>query len=138
MSSIEQVSEERASVRNDLSAIFVSLELSLTTWLITSLSSGGGDKMSRHQVRGGDVAGLFARFSQLHVRRSWGEADCRRGGSAASPGACTDPRLEAANSGSRPREPWRGCFPAVGSAPPSTGRTGSMRPTRGSRAGDPS
>ena len=41
MSSIEQVSEERASVRNELSAIFVSLELSLTTWLITSLSPGG-------------------------------------------------------------------------------------------------
>ena len=68
MSSIELVSEERASVRNDLSAIFVSLELSLTTWLITSLSPGGGDKMSKHQVRGGDVAGLFARFSQLQVK----------------------------------------------------------------------
>ena len=61
MSSIDQVSEERASVRNDLSAIFVSLELSLTTWLITSLSPGSGEKMSKHQVRGGDVAGLFAR-----------------------------------------------------------------------------
>ena len=68
MSSIELVSEERASVRNDLSAIFVSLELSLTTWLITSLSPGGGDKMSKHQVRGGDVAGLFARFSQLQAK----------------------------------------------------------------------
>ena len=68
MSSIEQVSEERASVRNDLSAIFVSLELSLTTWLITSLSPGGGDKMPKHQVRGGDVAGLFARFSQLQAK----------------------------------------------------------------------
>ena len=68
MSSIEQVSEERASVRNDLSAIFVSLELSLTTWFITSLSPGGGDKMSKHQVRGGDVAGLFARFSQLQAK----------------------------------------------------------------------
>ena len=59
MSSIDQVSEERASVRSDLSAIFVSLELSLTTWLVTSLSPGGGDKMSKHQVRGGDIAGLF-------------------------------------------------------------------------------
>ena len=48
MSSIEQMSEERASVGNDLSAIFVSLELSLTTWLITSLSPGGGGKMSKH------------------------------------------------------------------------------------------
>ena len=72
MSSIEQVSEERAYVRNDLNAIFVSLELSLTSWLITSLSPGGGDKMSKHQVSGGDVAGLFARFSlpKNDVRRA--------------------------------------------------------------------
>ena len=68
MSSIEHTPEERAAVRNDLSAIFVSLELSLTTWLITSLSPGGGEKMSKHQVRGGDVAGLFARFSQLRAK----------------------------------------------------------------------
>ena len=49
---------------------------------------------------------------RLHVRRSWGEADGRRAGSAASPGACSDPRPEAASPGSRPRwrEPWRGCF----------------------------
>ena len=53
MSSIEQVSEDWASVRSDLSAIFVSLELSLTTWLVTSLSPGSGEKMSKHQVRGG-------------------------------------------------------------------------------------
>ncbi len=58
-SSIEHISEERASVRNDLSAIFVSLELSQSTWLITSLSPGGGEKMSKHQVRGGAIAGLF-------------------------------------------------------------------------------
>ena len=68
MSSIEQVSEERASVGNDLSAIFVPLELSLTTWLVTSLSPGGGDKMPKHPARGGDVAGLFARFSQLQAK----------------------------------------------------------------------
>ncbi len=68
MSSIDQVSEERASVRSDLSAIFVSLELSLTTWLVTSLSPGSGEKMSRHHVRGGNVAALFARFSQLQAK----------------------------------------------------------------------
>ena len=68
MSSIEQVSEERAFVHNDLSAIFVSLELSLTMWLITSVSPGGGDKMSKHKMRGGDVAGLFARFFQLRAK----------------------------------------------------------------------
>src|SRR5581483_6009155 len=33
--------------------------------LITSLSPGGGEKMSKHAVRSGDVAGLRMRFSQL-------------------------------------------------------------------------
>jgi transposase len=53
------------AIRTDLGAIFVSLELSRSTWLITSLSPGGGEKMSKHSVRSGDVAGLRARFSQL-------------------------------------------------------------------------
>ena len=53
------------AVRTDLGAIFVSLELSRSTWLITSLSPGGGAKMSKHTVRSGDVAGLRTRFSQL-------------------------------------------------------------------------
>ena len=46
------------AIRTDLGAIFVSLELSRSTWLITSLSPGGGEKMSKHTVRSGDVAGL--------------------------------------------------------------------------------
>jgi transposase len=29
-------------------------------WLITSLSPGNGEKMSKHAVRGGDIAGLLA------------------------------------------------------------------------------
>jgi transposase len=53
------------AIRTDLGAIFVSLELSRSTWLITSLSPGGGEKMSKHTVRSGDVAGLRARFSRL-------------------------------------------------------------------------
>ena len=53
------------AIHTDLGAIFVSLELSRSTWLITSLSPGGGEKMSKHTVRSGDVAGLWARFSQL-------------------------------------------------------------------------
>lgn len=56
------------AIRTDLGAIFVSMELSRSTWLITSLSPGGGQKMSKHVVRGGDVAGLFTRFSQLQER----------------------------------------------------------------------
>ena len=53
------------AIRTDLRAIFVSLELSRSTWLVTSLSPGGGEKMSKHTVRSGDVAGLRTRFSQL-------------------------------------------------------------------------
>ena len=57
-----------AAVRTDLGAIFVSLELSRSTWLITSLSPGGGEKMSKHQVRGGDIAALLARFAELKAK----------------------------------------------------------------------
>src|SRR6516165_7965113 len=57
--------EDQTAIRTDLGAIFVSLELSRSTWLVTSLSPGGGEKMSKHTVRGGDVAGLRTRFSQL-------------------------------------------------------------------------
>ena len=57
-----------AAIRTDLGAIFVSMELSKSTWLITSLSPGGGEKMSRHAVAGGDIAGLFARFGELRAK----------------------------------------------------------------------
>ncbi|RWB95814.1 MAG: IS110 family transposase [Mesorhizobium sp.] len=52
-----------AAIRTDLGAIFVSLKLSKSTWLITSLSPGSGEKMSKHAVRGGDITGLLARFA---------------------------------------------------------------------------
>ena len=48
------------AIRTDLGAIFIWLELSRSTWLITSLLPGGGEKMSKHAVRSGDVAGLWA------------------------------------------------------------------------------
>jgi hypothetical protein len=51
--------EAPTAIRTDLGAIFVSLELSRSSWLITSLSPGGGEKMSKHTVRGGDVSGLL-------------------------------------------------------------------------------
>jgi transposase len=53
------------SIRTDLGAIFVSMELSRTSWLLTSLSPGGGEKMSKHAVRSGDVAGLRTRLLLL-------------------------------------------------------------------------
>jgi transposase len=54
-----------AAIRTDLGAIFVSMELSRSTWLITSLSPGAGEKMSKHSVVASDVAGLLERFAQL-------------------------------------------------------------------------
>jgi transposase len=41
------------------------MELSRAKWLITSLSPGAPEKMSKHVVVGGDVSGLLARFAQL-------------------------------------------------------------------------
>ena len=58
-------SEAAIAVRTDLCAIFVSLELSRSTWLITSLSPGGGEKMSKYSVSAGDIDGLFRRFGNL-------------------------------------------------------------------------
>jgi len=60
--------EAPTAIRTDLGAIFVSLELSRSSWLITSLSPGGGEKMSKHTVRGGDVSGLLQRFAQLREK----------------------------------------------------------------------
>lgn len=56
--------EAHAAIRTDLGAIFVSLELSKSTWLVTALAPGS-DKMSRHNVAGGDMAGLFVCFAEL-------------------------------------------------------------------------
>ena len=60
--------EAPTAIRTDLGAIFVSLELSRSSWLITSLSPGGGEKMSKHAVRGGDVSRLLERFLQLREK----------------------------------------------------------------------
>jgi transposase len=65
MQTVSDRPEAVNAVRTDLGAIFVSLELSRSRWVITSLSPDGGGKMSKHVVRGGDVAGLLERFAQL-------------------------------------------------------------------------
>jgi transposase len=65
--SVEPGSEPTA-IRTNLGAIFVSMELSRSVWLITSLSPGAGERMSKHSVRGGDVAGLLTRFAQLQEK----------------------------------------------------------------------
>jgi transposase len=57
--------EAPTAIHTDLRAIFVSLELSRSSYLITSLSPGAGEKMSVHSAPAGEVAGLFGRFAQL-------------------------------------------------------------------------
>lgn len=68
------VLDAHPAIRTNLGAIFISLELSKSTWLVTSLSPGTGEKMSKHQVQGGDIAGLLERFDQLK-----GKAQARTG-----------------------------------------------------------
>ena len=51
------LAESPVAIRIALGAIFVSMELSRSKWLITSLSPGGGEKMSKHTVVGGDLVG---------------------------------------------------------------------------------
>jgi transposase len=58
----------QVAVQFSLAAIFVSLELSRSTWLITSLVPGGGDKLSKHLVRSSDTAGLLNHLSKLREK----------------------------------------------------------------------
>jgi len=51
-----------------LSAIFISLELSRSTWLVTALSPASGEKMSKFSIAAGDTAELFSRISILRDR----------------------------------------------------------------------
>jgi transposase len=60
--------ESPIAIRTDLCAIFVSLELCRSSWLVTSLSPGAGEKMSKHSVPAGDTGGLFRRFAELQQK----------------------------------------------------------------------
>jgi transposase len=53
------------AIRVDLGAIFVSLELSVKRWLVTSLSPGAGEKALRRKLDGGDLAGLLRLIDEL-------------------------------------------------------------------------
>jgi len=57
--------EVSTAIHTDLGAVFVSLELSRSTWLVTSLSPGKGEKMSRHSVEAGNTAELLKLFAEL-------------------------------------------------------------------------
>jgi transposase len=57
--------EAPVAIRTNLGAIFVSLELSRSKWLVTSISPGAGQKMSKFNIRACDIAALLARFEDL-------------------------------------------------------------------------
>lgn len=72
MSMIDPTSGETAIMQYELAAIFVSLELSRSSWVVTSLSPGAGERLSRVQVAAGDLKALRGRFLLL-------QAKCRAG-----------------------------------------------------------
>jgi transposase len=62
---LDHPSDEPTTIRTHITAIFISLELSRSNWLVTSLSPGQGEKMSRHSVTAGDTAELMKLFGEL-------------------------------------------------------------------------
>ncbi len=61
--------EDKPAVHTELGAVFVSMDLSRSRWVVTSLTPGCGDKMSRHSVRGGDLTGLLRATGWARRRR---------------------------------------------------------------------
>lgn len=59
--------QNKTASRTDPDAIFVSLELSRSRWLVTSLSPGS-EKMSKHSVTGGDGGALLDLLARLRAR----------------------------------------------------------------------
>ncbi|MET4289747.1 hypothetical protein ABIB06_000504, partial [Bradyrhizobium sp. LB8.2] len=62
---LDHPSDGPTAIRTQFGAIFVSLELSRSTWLVTSLSPGNSEKMSKHSVKAGDLPELLKLFSEL-------------------------------------------------------------------------
>ena len=62
---LDHPSDGPAAIHTQIGAIFVSLELSRSTWLVTSLSPGKGEKMSKHSVKAGGLAELLKLFAEL-------------------------------------------------------------------------
>lgn len=68
MSMIDATSSEQVIVLNELAAIFISLELSRSSWVVTSLSPSAGERLSRVQLAAGDLRALKERFSLLQAK----------------------------------------------------------------------
>jgi transposase len=62
---LDHPSDGPAAIRTQFGAIFVSLELSRSNWLITSLAPGNGEKMSKYGVEACDVGQLLKLLAEL-------------------------------------------------------------------------
>ena len=87
--------EAPTAIHTDRRAIFVSLELSRSTWLITSLSPGGREKMSKHSVRGRRYRRALetVRSAQGESASADGAGLFRRHDPGGRPGRLLDPRV---------------------------------------------
>jgi transposase len=66
--------ESPIAIRTDLCAIFVSLELSRSKWLVTTLSPDSGAKMSKREVAAGAIGALLVMLAEVR-----GKARARTG-----------------------------------------------------------
>jgi transposase len=57
---------EQTAIRTDLGAIFVSLELSTTSWVVTSIQPGR-QRLSGHALKAGETDALWALFGKLQA-----------------------------------------------------------------------
>src|SRR3984885_3343406 len=62
-----QASNVSTPIANNIGTIFVTIELSQKSWLVT-MHSPERDRMSRHKVEGGDHAGLLALIDRIRER----------------------------------------------------------------------
>ena len=53
------------AVQTTLAAVFFSMELSRSKWLVTCLAPGNGERMSKHVIVAGDAAGLFELLDRI-------------------------------------------------------------------------
>jgi transposase len=65
MTETDDLRNAETAIQENIGAIFVSLELSRSTWRLTSLSPGAGEKMSHHTLPAADLCGLFKQFADL-------------------------------------------------------------------------
>ena len=65
--STDHLLQTKTGAHSDPDAIFVSLELSRSRWLVTSMSPGS-EKMSKHSVTGGDGAALLDLLARLRAK----------------------------------------------------------------------